>query len=105
MTVPLATVQAAKGGTRQVVSAPGITNGETPSADHKSCPMKARPLLNAPSGVVATSCSNCAQVLNPNSVAVPGLLKRIISPLSEKLIQRSPSGLSAAPLGLVPTPA
>src|SRR6185312_17509529 len=87
ITVPFAVVQAAWGGTRQVVSAFGITNGDVPSPDHRSCPIQARPALTAASGVVATTCTNCAQVLKPNSVAVAGLLKRRISPLSRKLTQ------------------
>src|SRR5580765_890432 len=102
MTVPFAVEHAGFGGTRQVVSALGITNGEVPSPDHKSWPMKARPLLDAPSGLVATSCTNWAQVLKPNSVAVAGLLKRIMSPLSRNPTNRSPKGLMANPLGVVP---
>src|SRR6185437_12812473 len=102
VTVLLAVVQTSNGGTRQVVSAFGITNGDVPSALHRSWPIQARPTVVAPSGPAATFWTNCAQFSKPASVAVPGLLKRTISPLSKKPTYRSPSGLKAAPFGCVP---
>src|SRR5581483_1467348 len=101
VTVPLAVVQTSNGGTRQLVSAFGITNGDVPSALHKSWPIQTSPTVVAPSGLVATFWTNWAQLSKP-SVAVPGLLKRTISPLSKKPTYRSPSGLKAAPFGCVP---
>src|SRR5258708_1054472 len=98
-TRPLAVGQAGVGGIMQVLSALVMTNSEVPSAPQRSCPIQARPLMVALSGPAPTTSMNCEQLPNPVAVAVPGLLKRRISPLAANPTHRSPRGLMASVVG------